>query len=133
MIKDLIISTKNRCQLIDITPDVKKIVEKSNIENGIVLIFSNHTTASVILTEKEDGLLSDWENFFQKLVPREIKFEHNKIDNNGDSHILAGILGPGKIIPIEKSKLKLGKWQQIFFADFDGPRERRVSIKIING
>jgi len=130
MAKFLTISTTNRYQLIDITNQIEKLIEKSKINNGICFIFVPHSTAAVILTENEAELKNDWLQVLKKLVEG-FEFEHNQIDNNADSHILAGILGQGKVLPIENGKLQLGTWQQIFLVELDGPRERKVIVKII--
>ncbi len=130
MIKEFIISTQNRYQLIDITDKVEEMIKQSNIKNGLVLIFVPHSTASVILTENEPGLKKDWIEFLEKLVSG-FDFEHNKIDNNADSHILSGLLGQGETLMINNGQLIRGTWQQIFLAELDGPREREVKVKII--
>jgi len=130
MLKEFSVATRNRYQLIDITGKVEEIVEKSRIKNGVVLIFIPHSTAAVILTENEPGLKKDWLVFLEKIVSG-FDFFHNRIDNNADSHILSGLLGQGKSLPFENSRLIRGTWQQIFLAELDGPRTRRVIVKII--
>jgi len=130
MLKEFSVATRNRYQLIDITGKVEEIVEESRIKNGVVLIFIPHSTAAVILTENEPGLKKDWLVFLEKIVSG-FDFFHNRIDNNADSHILSGLLGQGKSLPFENSRLIRGTWQQIFLAELDGPRTRRVIVKII--
>jgi len=130
MITEFTISTQQRYQLLDITSKVEQIVEQSKVENGLVLVFVPHSTAGIILTENESGLKQDWLNVLKKIVSG-FEFLHNQIDNNADSHILSGLVGQGKVLPIRKEKLVRGTWQQIFLAEFDGPRNRRVVVKII--
>lgn len=130
--KEISISSQNRYQLIDITGEVEKIVSESKVKDGLCLVFVPHSTAAIILTENEPGLKNDWLKILEKLVEGE-KFEHNRIDDNADSHILSGLLGQGKVLPIEGSRLVRGTWQQIFLVELDGPRTRRVNIKIIKG
>ena len=130
MLKEFNISTKERYQLIDITERVERIVQESDIKNGLVLVFIPHSTAGIILTESESGLKEDWLKVLKKLVS-DFDFLHNKIDNNADSHILSGLIGQGKTLAIENGRLIRGTWQQIFLAEFDGPRTRKVIIKII--
>ena len=130
MLKEFSVATRNRYQLIDITGKVEEIVKESRIKNGVVLIFIPHSTAAVILTENEPGLKKDWLVFLEKIVSG-FDFFHNRIDNNADSHILSGLLGQGKSLPFENSRLIRGTWQQIFLAELDGPRTRRVIVKII--
>jgi len=130
MIKEINISSQERYQLIDITDGVEKIVKESGVDEGLVLIFTPHSTAAVLITENEDGLKKDWLSFFKKMVSG-FDFKHNIIDNNADSHLLSGLLGQGKVLPIENKKLVRGVWQNIFFVELDGPRDRKVVIKII--
>jgi len=130
MIKEFNISSENRYQLIDITDRVEEIVREGKTENGLVLIFTPHSTAGIILTENESGLKQDWLAVLKKLVSG-FDFLHNKIDNNADSHILSGLLGQGKTLLIENSRLIRGTWQQVFLVELDGPRERKIIVKII--
>jgi len=130
VIKEISVTTDKRCQLIDITDEVEKAIKDSKVKDGLCLVFVAHSTAAVVLTENERGLKNDWLKILKKLVEGE-EFEHNRIDNNADSHILSGLLGQGKVVPIENSRLVRGTWQQIFLVELDGPRTRRVSIKII--
>lgn len=127
---EISIQTKERYQLIDITDKIKEEVTKSRIISGAVLVFVTHTTAGLLVTENEPGLLHDWLEFFKKTV-KGFDFQHDKIDNNADSHMLAGLLGESKMFIIDNSQLILGVWQRIFLAEFDGPRERKVIIKVI--
>jgi len=131
MFKELKVSTENRYQLIDITEDIEQIVKESKVENGLVLIFVPHSTSGILLTENEEGLKNDWLKIFKKLTSG-IDFEHNKIDDNADSHLLSGLIGQGKFLPIKDGEIIKGTWQQIFLAEFDGPRERKVIVEIIN-
>lgn len=128
--EELNFSTGKRYQLLDITADVEKAVEKSGAKDGSVLVFAPHSTACVILTENEDGLKNDWLEFFKKLVSG-FDFKHNQIDDNADSHILAGFVGQSKVLPIKNGRPILGTWQQIFLAEFDGPRNRKIIVEIM--
>jgi len=140
IINEINISTKERYQLIDITDKVETIVKENNVKDGVVLVFVLHTTAGILLTENEEGLKNDWLKVLGKWVhgfnpegeqvPYGAGFEHNKNDNNADSHILAGLIGPEKILPIEDGKLIRGTWQNIFLAEFDGPRTRKIIVKV---
>lgn len=130
MLKEFIISTEKRYQLVDITDKIEEIIVQSKVKEGAVLIFVPHSTAGILLTENEPGLKDDWLNFFKKLVSG-FEFEHNRIDDNADSHLLSGLLGQGRVLAIEKGKLVRGTWQQIFLTEFDGPRERKVIVKFI--
>ena len=131
MIKEIHINTQNRYELVDIGERVKEAIRESETREGIALIFVPHSTAAVILTENEPGLKKDWISFLKRLVSG-INFSHNKIDNNADSHILSGLLGQGKALAVEKGELVKGTWQQIFLVELDGPRKRKVIIKIVS-
>ena len=129
--EQLSVKTENRYQLIDITNDVEKIVSQSKVKTGLCLVFVPHSTAAVILTENESGLKNDWLKILKKIVGGE-SFEHDRIDDNADSHLLGGLLGQGKVLPIENGHLVRGTWQQIFLVELDGPRTRRVTIQVLS-
>jgi len=129
MTSEINVSSKGKYQLIDITDKVEKVVKESQIKDGLVLVFAPHSTAAILLTENEEGLKQDWLSFFKKLVSG-FDFQHNRIDNNADSHILSGLVGQGKTLLLKDGNLLRGTWQQIFLAEFDGPRERKIIIKI---
>ena len=130
MIKEFKVATENRYQLVDITGEVEEIVGKSGIKSGLCLVFVPHSTAAIILTENEEGLKKDWLAVLKKLVEG-FDFKHDQIDNNADSHILSGLLGQGKTLPIENSRLIRGTWQQIFLVELDGPRKRKIILKLL--
>lgn len=131
-IKTFSISSQKRFQLVDITSQIEEVITKSKVKEGLCLVFVPHSTSAIILTENESGLKNDWLKILKKLIEGE-EFEHNQIDNNADSHILSGLLGQGRVLPIENGQLIRGTWQQIFLVELDGPRTRRVTIKIIKG
>jgi secondary thiamine-phosphate synthase enzyme len=128
--KELGLSTEKRYQLVDITDSVEEIVRKTGIRDGQVLVFVPHSTAALLLTENEEGLKKDWLDILKKLVSG-FDFRHNRIDDNADSHILSGLVGQARILPIEEGRIVRGTWQQIFLAEFDGPKTRRVMISVI--
>lgn len=129
MIKEFCVSTQEHYELVDITNGVGEIIRNSGIKDGIALVFVPHSTAAIVLTENESGLKQDWVTVLKKLVSG-IDFLHNQIDDNADSHILSGLIGQGKTLAIENGQLVLGTWQQIFLIEFDGPRKRRIIVKI---
>lgn len=133
MVKQEIISlsTKNRYQWIDISPDVQKIIENCGIKNGLCSVISLHTTAAITVNENADP---DVENdFFKKLaqlIPhREQIYRH--AEGNSDSHLKASLIGLSTLVPVANGSLVLGTWQSIYFCEFDGPRNRHVSVNII--
>jgi len=130
MLKEFNISTKERYQLIDITEKVEEIVQENEVKDGLVLVFVPHSTAAILLTESEEGLKEDWLDFLKKLVSG-FNFQHNRIDDNADSHILSGLVGQERILPVKDGQIIRGTWQQIFLLELDGPRNRKIIVKII--
>ncbi len=129
MIEEFSVSTSKRYQFIDITEKIEEIVKNKEIKDGLVFVFTLHTTAGILLNENEEGLINDWLKVLGKWVSG-FNFEHNKNDNNADSHILAGLIGQEKTLPIGDGKIIRGVWQNIFLAEFDGPRTRKIIVKI---
>lgn len=125
------IDTNLAVELIDITDNVLEDVNKSSIRSGICVISTPHTTTAIIINENEPGLLSDMFNLLNKLVPPGAGYDHDRIDNNADSHLRAMLLGSSETIPIVEGKLVLGTWQRIFFVELDGPLQRKVNITLI--
>jgi len=125
------IKTNKREEIIDITERVKSIVEKAGIKQGIALIYVPHATASIIINENYDAnVCKDILAWLKKQVPKGI-WLHDAIDNNGDSHIKASLLGSSQIVPFKNGKLLLGTWQGIGFVELDGPRQRKIYIMLI--
>jgi len=129
MISEINVSSRERYQLIDITDEVEKAVKESGVKDGLVLVFAPHSTAAILLTENEAGLKEDWLDFLKKLVSG-FDFQHNRIDDNADSHLLSGLIGQERILPVKDGRLIRGTWQQIFLLELDGPRNRKVIVKL---
>ncbi len=125
--KQIEINTSKRVEIIDITNRVEELVEG----NGIAVIYTPHTTTALIVNEAESGLLEDIVEVLQKLIPRGAGYKHDRIDDNADAHLRACILGNSLVIPVENGRLVLGTWQRILFVELDGPRRRRVYVKVI--
>lgn len=126
----IIVQTKNKEELIDITFDVQEIVNKKNVESGICFIYTQHTTSAITINENADPTVKrDIIKGLGQLKLESVKFSH--MEGNSPAHIKSTIVGPSEIIFIEDRKLKLGTWQGIFFCEFDGPRTRTVIVKII--
>ena len=122
------ISTNSHNGLYDITNQVKRIVEKSNINDGLVSVYVQGATAAIMIQENWDqSVQTDVINLLNKLIPYGV-WEHDHQDNNGDAHLKAGIVGPGETIPIINGELGLSTWQNIFLCEFDGPREQRKVV-----
>ncbi len=124
------INTRKREELIDITTEVRKIVRDSNVESGICYIYVPHTTAGVTINEHADpDVARDIESTLSKLIPPGRGYRH--LEGNADSHIKATVVGPCVFVFVENGDLLLGTWQGIFFCEFDGPRRRRVYVKVV--
>jgi secondary thiamine-phosphate synthase enzyme len=132
--KELNFNTKGEVEIVNITNDVQKIVSNSGIKNGIVALFVPGSTAALTTIEYEPGLLKDFPNMLERVAPREIYYEHEKMwhDGNGHSHVRASLIGPSITIPILNGKLTLGTWQQIVFVELDvRQRSRRLIVHLI--
>jgi len=124
------IQTKKKLELLNLTLAIQEIVDKSKVKDGICFIFLLHSSAGLLINEDEEGLKKDWFLFFENISSK-INFFHNLIDNNALAHLISGILGQSRFIFIKDGKLLLGRWQQIFLVEADGPREREIAVKII--
>lgn len=129
-ISELIIKTKKEEEIVDITQQVKRVIEKFKIKDGSCLIYVPHATAAVTINENYDpGVCEDFLEALRKIAPKG-NWRHDKTDQNGDAHIKAAIIGPSTTIPIKEQKLCLGTWQGIMFCEFDGPRERKIIVEV---
>ncbi|MGB9721044.1 MAG: secondary thiamine-phosphate synthase enzyme YjbQ [bacterium] len=129
MIEKIRISTKNRNELVDITSEIKRIIDKHKIKNGVVHIFCPHTTAAITINENYDpSVKEDITNALEKLIPYRGNYSHT--EGNADAHIKAAIVGSSRTLFIEDGRLAFGTWQGIFFCEFDGPRTREIWVKI---
>ncbi|MEE8167624.1 MAG: secondary thiamine-phosphate synthase enzyme YjbQ [Candidatus Hydrothermarchaeales archaeon] len=129
--KILSVNTKRKTQFLDLTGEVEKFVGEAGVKEGLLNIYTRHTTTGVIINENETGLLRDLERLFDTLAPKGSGYEHDRIDDNADSHLRAVLCGGSKSIPIYKGRLQLGTWQRVFLAEFDGPRKREVMLQVI--
>ena len=125
------IKTNEHIQLKNISKEVQEILSKSNLKEGVLTVYTQHTTSGIIINEDERGLVQDILNAMNKLVPKGAGYKHDYIDNNAHSHIQSTLVPVSASIPFSSGKLDLGTWQSIFFFEFDGPRSRTVLIKII--
>jgi secondary thiamine-phosphate synthase enzyme len=132
--KDITLQSRGNCDMIDMTSQVAKHVEKSVINNGTVTLFIVGSTAGITTIEYEPNLLSDFKDMWDRVIPQNIPYEHNKTwgDGNGHSHVRASTLGASLTVPFVNKRLTLGTWQQIIFVDFDNrPRSRKIVIQIL--
>ena len=132
--KRIDVQTKGYCDLIDITSQVAGQVNESGVNSGTVTLFVVGSTAGVSTIEFESGLISDFQNMWQRIVPQDIPYRHDLRwgDGNGFSHVRASLLGASLVVPFANKKLTLGTWQQIVFVDFDNrPRSRGIVLQIM--
>ena len=130
MLKQISVKSSSRNQLINITDDVAAVIESSGIGNGLCIIFIPHTTAAVTINEGADpSVLRDILSKTSTLVPSSDNYYH--YEGNSDAHIKSSIIGCSLTVIIDSGKLLLGTWQSIFFCEFDGPRNRKVYLKIV--
>ena len=123
----------SRRGLVNITPQVEQALQKSGIQEGLILINAMNITASVFINDDESGLHQDYENWLEKLAPEKpySQYQHNGYEDNGDAHLKRTIMGRETVVAVTEGKLDFGTWEQIFYFEFDGKREKRVLIKII--
>jgi len=132
--KRIDVQTKGHCDLIDITRQVAEQINESGVDNGTVTLFVAGSTAGLSTIEFESGLLSDFQDMWQRTVPQDITYRHDQRwgDGNGFSHVRASLLGASLVVPFIGKKLTLGTWQQIILVDFDNrPRSRQIVLQIM--
>ena len=128
--KTIKINTHKKTELINITETIQKQIQNT-IQNGIINIYTKHTTTSIIINENEEKLKQDIQNLLNEIIPNK-KYQHDTIDNNAKSHLQSIILNNSQTIPIQNGKLNLGTWQSIFLIEHDGPRNNRtINLTII--
>ena len=122
-------NTNKNFEIIDITSRINEVID---IEDGIISIFSKHSTSAIVVNENESGLLKDLELVLNNLIGDEFSYEHDRIDNNAKSHLKSFLLSSSECLPIKNGRLDLGTWQSVFFIELDGPRHgRTISLTII--
>ncbi len=125
------IDTKKAVEVVDITSQVQRAVEKAKLESGICLVYTLHTTTGITINEAESGLIQDIINLMRSLAPQGAGYLHDRSDGNAHAHLQAVLLGSSVTVPVEKGRLILGTWQRILFLELDGPRRRRVYVKAL--
>lgn len=123
------INTNKNFEIIDITSRINELID---IEEGIISIFSKHSTSAIVVNENESGLLNDLELTLNNLISDKFSYRHDRIDNNAKSHLKSFLLSSSECLPIKNSRLDLGIWQSVFFIELDGPRHgRTISLTMI--
>jgi secondary thiamine-phosphate synthase enzyme len=130
---ELRFKTRQRREFINITPQVEQCLRESGVNEGFVLCNAMHITASVFINDAEPGLHQDFETWLEILAPEKpyTQYKHNKAENNADAHLKRSIMGREVVVAITDGRLDFGPWEQIFYGEFDGMREKRVLVKII--
>jgi len=125
-------NTKKKREYINITPTVEEILRKSGIQEGMILVSAMHITASVYVNDDEEGIIQDMEKWLEQLAPfRKDYHHHHTGESNADAHLKSLLMHHQVVVPVTKGKLDFGPWQQIFYAEFDGQRRKRVIVKVI--
>ncbi len=125
------VHTSQRVEMVDITRLVEEAVRNSALQEGLVNIFSRHSTSAVVINENEAGLVEDFLVALEKLMPTGAGYLHDRIDNNADSHIRGFLVGGSQTVPFQEGRMMLGTWQSIFFVELDGPRHRKLTVTVM--
>ena len=129
----IVMNTKKRYEIVNITDKVQSEINKSGIKEGICLVNSMHITSSIFINDEESGLKEDFLEWLEKLAPYDIKrYKHNLTgEDNADAHLKRTIMGREVVVAVTNGKLDFGPWEQIFYGEFDGRRDKRIMVKII--
>ncbi|MDI6778827.1 MAG: secondary thiamine-phosphate synthase enzyme YjbQ [Bacteroidota bacterium] len=125
-------NTKKHREYINITHDVEEIVTRSSVKEGMVLVSAMHITAGVYVNDAESGIIQDIDELLEKLAPFNINYKHHRTgETNGDAHLKSLLIHHEVIVPITDGRLDMGPWQQIYYAEFDGQRRKRIVVKVL--
>lgn len=125
-------NTPQRHAFVRITDDVRRIVKASGVTDGMALVSAMHITSGVFVNDWEDGLLADFTDWLEQLAPGGLDYRHHRTgEDNADAHLKRTIMGHQVIVPITSGDLDLGPWEQVFYAEFDGQRRKRVVVKVM--
>ena len=126
----LTFETSNHREYLRITPQVQGVLEKSGIQEGMILVSAMHITAGIWVNDAEDGLIADIDEWLEKLAPFRRDYRHHRTgETNGDAHLKSLLVHHEVIVPVTKGKLDFGPWQEVYYAEFDGRRRKRVIMK----
>jgi secondary thiamine-phosphate synthase enzyme len=125
-------TTKQRREMVRITDEIAAIVKKSGVRDGMALVSAMHITAGVYVNDWEDGLIQDFGKWLEELAPARPEYKHHQTgEDNADAHLKRTIMGHQVIVPVTNGALDLGPWEQVFYAEFDGRRKKRVIVKVM--
>jgi len=129
MVEKIKVSTKQRVQMVDITSEIQRVVDKKRVKDGMACVFCPHTTAAVTINENCDpSVQTDINQTLSALIPHNSRYSHT--EGNADAHIKSALMGSSRHVYIQDGKLSLGTWQGIFFCEFDGPRTREIWLRV---
>lgn len=126
----LSIETSRQYEAINITDRIRDSLTKTGIVDGFASIFCPHTTAGIVINEPESGLLRDIEKLYSEIIPKG-DYHHDRIDNNARSHLSSCLVSASVVLPVSQTKLALGTWQGVIFCEFDGPRKRKLELRVL--
>ncbi len=125
-------NTQKHREYVNITRDVNEVLRKSGIKEGMILVSAMHITAAIYVNDAESGLIQDIEEWLQKLAPEGPDYNHHRTGEvNGDAHLKSLLMHHQVIIPVTKGQMDFGPWQQVYYAEFDGQRRKRIIIKVM--
>ena len=125
-------NTKQRRDLVNITETIEELVKRSGVQEGLCLVSAMHITAGIWVNDDEEGLWQDFWELLERLVPSGKDYKHHLTgEDNGDAHLKRTLINYQAVLPVTKGKLDLGPWEQVFYAEFDGKRKKRVVVKIL--
>jgi secondary thiamine-phosphate synthase enzyme len=128
----LTVHTKKRREYLHLTPQVEAVVKKSGVKEGMVLVSAMHITAGVYVNDNESGLIHDIDQWLDQLAPARPDYEHHQTgEDNGDAHLKSMLVHHQVVVPITNGRLDFGPWQRIFYAEFDGQRDKRIIVKVM--
>ena len=128
----LTFNTEKRQEFVRITDEIASIVKTSGVKEGMVLVSAMHITSGVFVNDWEEGLIEDFHVWLEKLAPSGLDYQHHQTgEDNADAHLKRTLMGHQVILPITDGKLDLGPWEQVFYAEFDGQRKKRVIVKVM--
>jgi len=125
-------NTKKRQEFVRITDEIAELVKTSGVDEGMALVSAMHITAGVFVNDWEGGLIDDFQEWLEKLAPSGLDYRHHQTgEDNADAHLKRTIMGHQVMLPITEGRLDLGPWEQVFYAEFDGQRKKRVVVKVM--
>jgi secondary thiamine-phosphate synthase enzyme len=131
-LEEIAVRSSRREEMIDVTTQVRAAVRRTGVDAGLAIIYCPHTTAAVTVQENADpDVRTDLLGHLVRLIPQDAGFRHS--EGNADGHIKSSLVGSSQMVPIDGGKLCLGTWQAVFFCEFDGPRDRRLQVKVVAG